>query len=59
MNELAMKGEMTQEDLMFMFRNDMDKFTLRSIIDSLRAMGKIDSITRGGTEVYKYKMGRG
>ncbi len=59
MNELALKGEMSQEELMFMFRNDMDRFTLRNIVDALRAMGKIDVVTRAGKESYKYKMGGG
>jgi hypothetical protein len=56
MNEIGIKGEMSQEELSYMFRNDVDKLTLRGIIDSLRMMGVIDVINRQGNEFYKYKL---
>lgn len=55
MNELGVRGEMTQEELAFLFRNDVDGFTLRGIINSLSTMQIIDVVTREGKEVYKYK----
>jgi hypothetical protein len=55
MNEIGMRGEVTQEELMYVFRTDVDKFTLRNIIEAIRAMGVIDVISRAGKEIYRYR----
>jgi hypothetical protein len=58
MNEIGLRGEMSQEDLVFMFRNDVDSFTMRGIVNSLSMMEVIDVVSREGKEIYKYKKRR-
>ena len=55
MNEIGLRGEMSQEELTYIFRNDADRQTLRNIIDALRAMNVVDVVTRDGKEHYKYR----
>jgi hypothetical protein len=58
MNEIGIRGEMSQEELAFMFRNDVDGYTMRGIVSSLSMMEVIDVVSRDGKEIYKYKKRR-
>jgi hypothetical protein len=54
-SELGMRGEMTLEELTYMFRNDIDKFTLRGIMDGIKGMGLVEVFNREDKIVYKYR----
>lgn len=58
MNEIGIRGEVSQEDLLYVFRNDLDSYMFRNMIESMSRMGMIDVITRAGKEYYKYKVRR-
>ena len=55
MSELALKKEMTFGDLLSRFYNDVDKWSMEKIIETLNAMNYIDDITKGTERVIKYR----
>ena len=55
MSEMTLKKEMTFGELLSRFYNDVDKWGLEKIVETLDAMGFIDTVTKGKERVIKYR----
>jgi len=55
MAELALKKEMTFGELLSRFYNDVDKWALEKIVETLNAMNYVDDITKGTERIIRYR----
>jgi hypothetical protein len=58
MNEIAMRGDkgISQEELVYLFRNDANWFIMKEIIESLNLSGFLDTVHKSGKETYVRKV---